>query len=341
MDIDKVKNILSRILQYSIIFGKFVKKKAEQFPFFTKSLILHFIILISLSGLLPTCSNKVEKPKIVEVNIIPQAAPVKIPEVKKPKPRPKAVIKKKVETPPKKKLEKKKPKKQKPKAKPKPKKKKPAPVETKKKIEKVKPKPKKDIPSLKKEKIKEKPKVEPKKPEKPQEKKKDKKQEAKHDQKGKKSLLKDLEKKESIDDLIDDINTKEKAKDEKKDSKSKPAQAKKEEEKPEEFVPDAKFVNEIMSAVQGQISQCWSIPIGAKDVQDMAVKLYIRLSANGTVERVKIIDQKRYNADKYYRVLADSAVWAVKECSPLAGLPKERHEYWKEIEFSFNPASAL
>lgn len=312
---DKFKNFLLKasklVLHIAKVIYRFLLIKSKQSPYFTKSLILHFFIIVIVSGLIPTCSSKIEEPKIIAVSIVPMQAK----EAPKPKVKPKIVQKKKPE--PKKEVKKKEVKKK--------------PVETKKKEE-VEVKKKSKIPSLKKEEIMKKPKKEEKEKED-----KDKKQEAEKEQEGKKSLLKDLEKKESIDEIIEKVEKEDKKKEEKEIQQIKEKKLDKE----AEFVPDAKFVKEIMGIVQGQISQCWSIPIGAKDVHDMQVKLYIRLDPNGNIRTVRIIDRSKYDSDKYFRVLADSAVWAVKECSPLQGLPEDKHKYWEEIEFTFNPSSVL
>ncbi len=337
---DKLKEIFALILRflakYGKIFAKFVHQKSKDFPFLTKSLILHLILLFLVSGLLPKCSPDIEKPKIIEVSIIPMQVADAVEEKQPPKKK----------TPPKKEEKKPEPKKEEVKEKPKPKpepKYKPKQVETKKKEEK-KAKPESNIPALKKEEVKEKPKKieEPKK----EEKKEEKKQESDEEREGKKSLLKDLEKKESMDDLFEDL-----AKEEIIDKKPEPKkiEEQKKEEKPEAKPAEQGLTDEeerelgslISKVVRGQVTQCWSIPIGAKNVENTTVALYIKLDVKGYAKKVNIIDENRYNSDNNYRVLADSAVWAIKECSPFQGLPEDKHEFWKEIQLTFDPSSVL
>ena len=295
---------------------EFFREASRDYPYLTKSLFLHFCILILISGFIPSCSKEVEKPKVIAINIIQAKAPPKA--FEKPK---KQVVKKKA-------------------TKPKPKKKEPPKKLIKKKVEKKaekpkpkpKPKPKKkEAPLIKKEEPK---KVEKKKkPEKTEDKKV---QTAKKDQEGKKSLLKDLTKTDdSLSDLIEKIEKEEPKKvEKKKPEKVQPP-------KKAEWVPDAEFVSDIEGKLQSQVSNHWSIPIGAENVENMRVRLFIALDPEGNVIKAEIMDTMRYNSDNYYRVLADSAIWAVKEASPIRGLPRDKHNFWKEIEFTFDPAYIL
>lgn len=100
-------------------------------------------------------------------------------------------------------------------------------------------------------------------------------------------------------------------------------------------------ISERDSIVQ-QISQCWSMPAGAKDAQNLAVMLHLSLEKDGTVRDVKMVDNARYeNGDSFYRAAAESAMRAVKKCSPLKGLPKDKYETWKEIDMNFDPKEML
>jgi chemotaxis protein histidine kinase CheA len=351
---DKLKeifaSIFSTLARYTKIFAKFVHQKSKDSPFLTKSLILHIILLFLVSGLLPKCSPDIEKPKIIEVSIIPMQVSDVVESKQPPKKKPEPIIEPKKVEPPKEEEKKPEPKKEIEKEKPKPKPKpKPKQVETK-KIEEKKSKPESNIPALKKEEVKEKPKKieEPIKEEKPEEKK----QESDEEREGKKSLLKDLEKKESIDDLFEDLAEDKPAKPEEIEEK-KPDPIKVEEpvkqEKPAPKTVEKGLTDEeerelgslISKVVRGQVTQCWSIPIGAKNVENTTVALYIKLDVKGYAKKVNIIDESRYYSDNNYRVLADSAVWAIKECSPFQGLPEDKHEFWKEIQLTFDPSSVL
>ncbi len=292
------------ILNFINKYFSYLRGKSIEYPNVTKSLILHLLIVVTLSGTVPTCSKKIEAPRIIAVDIMPlgqdqKTAPKPLVEQKKP-------------------VEKKEP----PKPVPPKEIKKPADAAKMEKADKPKP--------IAKPQEKPSPKKVEKKPE-PEKKKVEEQKKDTQDQEGKKKLLKDLEKKEqaALDDIFAEAS--------KEPTPPAVAQAS---GKAEPTV-DPAFVNELMGKIQSQVSQCWNIPIGAKDVQNMRVNLFIALAANGGVTQVKIIDQIQYNTDNVYRVVADSAVWAVKECSPLQGLPADKYDLWKEIEFSFDPSMAL
>ena len=95
-------------------------------------------------------------------------------------------------------------------------------------------------------------------------------------------------------------------------------------------------------AIIQQISQCWSIPAGAKDAQNLSVILHLSLEKDGTVRDVKIVDTSRYGSgDTFYRAAVDSAVRAVLKCSPLKNLPQDKYDSWNEIEMNFDPKEML
>jgi len=87
-----------------------------------------------------------------------------------------------------------------------------------------------------------------------------------------------------------------------------------------------------------QIEQCWNIPAGAKDAQNLIIDVHIDVEPDGTATNVVILDRARYDADPFFRAAADSAVRAIRNpnCRPLK-LPPDKYEQWKSITLSFNP----
>jgi outer membrane biosynthesis protein TonB len=87
-----------------------------------------------------------------------------------------------------------------------------------------------------------------------------------------------------------------------------------------------------------QIEQCWNIPAGAKDAQNLIIDIHIDVDREGSATNVDIIDKARYAADAFFRAAADSAVRAIRNpnCRPLK-LPPDKYEQWKSITLSFNP----
>ena len=56
----------------------------------------------------------------------------------------------------------------------------------------------------------------------------------------------------------------------------------------------------------------------------------------------EILDHQRMNRpdQKFYKVLAESALRAVRLCQPLK-VPPTGYESWKELQLNFNPTEML
>jgi len=91
-----------------------------------------------------------------------------------------------------------------------------------------------------------------------------------------------------------------------------------------------------------QIQRCWNVPAGAKDADSLIVPLHIELTQDGTVTKVELSgESSRYHSDSFFRAAADSAMRAVRKCSPLKNLPAEKYGNWQVMELNFNPKDAL
>lgn len=106
--------------------------------------------------------------------------------------------------------------------------------------------------------------------------------------------------------------------------------------------PQAEYVTASeLNALANQLISCWQIPIGAKNVNDMVVKVRIWANADRTVKRVEIEDKLRAASDPAFRALAESAKRAVLDpfCSPL-DIPEEKYNVWKDqyIVVPFDPS---
>jgi hypothetical protein len=95
-------------------------------------------------------------------------------------------------------------------------------------------------------------------------------------------------------------------------------------------------------ALRRQISQCWNMPVGAKEAENLAVEVLIEVNPDRTVREVHIVDEMRLATDRYFRAAAESAVRALRspKCTPLA-LNPDKYEQWKVIRFNFDPRDML
>jgi hypothetical protein len=113
-----------------------------------------------------------------------------------------------------------------------------------------------------------------------------------------------------------------------------------------EQAPDAPFAEYMtqneLSSLTNQLVGCWEIPIGAKDVNNMVVKVRIWANSDRSVRKVEIADQWRMGNDPAFRALAESARRAIyhPNCSPL-DLPESKYNVWKDqyIEVPFDPSN--
>ena len=95
-------------------------------------------------------------------------------------------------------------------------------------------------------------------------------------------------------------------------------------------------------ALRAQIFGCWSVPLGLPYNEDLHVRIKLNLKKDGTIMKSEILDHKRMNrpGQKFYKVLAESALRAVRLCQPLK-VPPAGYDKWKEIQLNFNPTEML
>ena len=95
-------------------------------------------------------------------------------------------------------------------------------------------------------------------------------------------------------------------------------------------------------ALRAQIFGCWSVPLGLPYNEDLLVRIKLNLKKDGTITKSEILDHQRMNrpGQKFYKVLAESALRAVRLCQPLKVAPSG-YDKWKEIQLNFNPTEML
>ena len=95
-------------------------------------------------------------------------------------------------------------------------------------------------------------------------------------------------------------------------------------------------------ALKAQIFGCWSIPLGLPYNENLLVRIKLQLKPDGTVSKSEILDHARMNkpGQGFYKVLAESALRAVKLCQPLR-VPTTGYERWKELQLNFDAREML
>jgi outer membrane biosynthesis protein TonB len=95
-------------------------------------------------------------------------------------------------------------------------------------------------------------------------------------------------------------------------------------------------------ALKAQIFGCWSIPLGLPYNENLLVRIKLKLDPDGSVTNSEILDHARMNkpGQAFYKVLAESALRAIKLCQPLR-VPSTGYERWKELQLNFDAREML
>ena len=95
-------------------------------------------------------------------------------------------------------------------------------------------------------------------------------------------------------------------------------------------------------ALRAQIFGCWSVPLGLPYDENLLFRLKLELKKDGTILKSEIIDHQRMNmpGQKFYKILAESALRAVRLCQTLR-CPPTCYEKWKNIQLNFDPTEML
>ena len=95
-------------------------------------------------------------------------------------------------------------------------------------------------------------------------------------------------------------------------------------------------------ALKAQIFGCWSIPLGLPYNKNLLVRIKLKLKPDGTVVKSEILDHARMNmpGQGFYRVLAESALRAIRLCQPLR-VPPTGYERWKDLQLNFDAGEML
>jgi hypothetical protein len=91
--------------------------------------------------------------------------------------------------------------------------------------------------------------------------------------------------------------------------------------------------------MQNRITQCFSMPSGAEDLDRMRVTVRIALTQDGRVvglpEVTEAIGQTSENSG-FFRAFTESTKRAILRCQPYA-LPADKFQFWQEQDIIFNP----
>ncbi len=99
---------------------------------------------------------------------------------------------------------------------------------------------------------------------------------------------------------------------------------------------DSRLTISELDALKQQLYRCWNVPLGVRDPASLVVRIRVTMRPDREVLSTEVLDRSGRMGDPYYRAMAESAVRAVRKCSPLR-LPAGKFEQWKTFTFRFDP----
>ncbi len=99
---------------------------------------------------------------------------------------------------------------------------------------------------------------------------------------------------------------------------------------------DSRLTISELDALKQQLYRCWNVQLGARDPESLVVLIRVTMRPDREVLGTEVLDRSGRMGDSFYRAMAESAVKAVRKCSPLR-LPAGKYAQWKTFTFRFDP----
>lgn len=102
---------------------------------------------------------------------------------------------------------------------------------------------------------------------------------------------------------------------------------------------DDRLAADLVDALRRRIESCWSLPSGARDAQNLQIRLQFQLGIDGMLTGYPQLLNS--NSHPAFDAAARSAQAAVKQCEPYNFLPAEKYDLWRDIILTFDPSRML
>ena len=91
-----------------------------------------------------------------------------------------------------------------------------------------------------------------------------------------------------------------------------------------------------IDVIKQQLRECWNIPVGARDAQNLVPEFRVTMNADGTVRATQLLNPDPSNS--FFQAAADSANRALlnPRCQPLK-LPPDKYDQWQTFTINFDP----
>ena len=130
--------------------------------------------------------------------------------------------------------------------------------------------------------------------------------------------------------------------DNERQTKTKPAPPARQRASSQPIAPlGARLTTSEIDLVRQQIEQCWNVPAGARDAENLRPEFKIYMNPDGTVRSATLVNSDRLG-DPFFRAAADSARRAIlnANCHGPLKLPPDKYDGingWNTIDMMFNP----
>jgi outer membrane biosynthesis protein TonB len=99
---------------------------------------------------------------------------------------------------------------------------------------------------------------------------------------------------------------------------------------------DERLAADLVDALRRRIESCWTLPAGARNAEELQIKLQFALNPDGMLSNYPLV--LNASAHPAFDAAARSAQSAVKMCEPYNFLPIEKYNLWRDIILTFDPS---
>jgi hypothetical protein len=104
------------------------------------------------------------------------------------------------------------------------------------------------------------------------------------------------------------------------------------------------FTMDLNDALLAQMRECWNVPVGAPNPEQLIVQVRVFLAQDGSLAQPPLLESASRAAaagNPYMRTAAEAALRAVNICAPYKRLPPNKYDAWREIVMTFDPSKMI
>jgi len=104
------------------------------------------------------------------------------------------------------------------------------------------------------------------------------------------------------------------------------------------------FTMDLKDALLAQMRECWNVPVGAPNPEQLIVQVRVFLAQDGSLAQPPLLEpasRAAASANPYMRTAAEAALRAVSVCEPYKRLPPNKYDDWREIVMTFDPSKMI